>query len=75
MGCPLVLIECAVPAEEAVRRFQRRGPDPARLDLTAGLVEQMAREFPYSGEGLLLETAARTPAECLALIRRRLGII
>ena len=72
-GSRLVLIECAVSPTEAVRRFQLRGPDPVRLDLTPARVERMAREFPYSREGLLLDTDTRSPEECLDRIRRYLA--
>ncbi|MCW5976799.1 MAG: AAA family ATPase [Bryobacteraceae bacterium] len=67
-GARLALIECMVSPDEAVRRFVRRGPDPVRLNLTPELVRQMARDFVYTREGLLLDTDALTPEECLARV-------
>ncbi len=59
-------IECEVSAETAVRRFQGRGPDPVRLDLTGDLVRQMVRDYPYTRKGLVLDTETLSLQECVA---------
>lgn len=62
-------IECRVSPETAVARARARGlPDRKRPDLTEERVARLAHEYPYSGEGLLLDTDAETPAACLARI-------
>ena len=63
------LIECRVAPEVAVARLKARGlPDPTRPDLTEDLVEHLHREYPYSHEGLLLDTNRLSFEECLARI-------
>jgi hypothetical protein len=69
------LIECRVSPEIAVRRFHARGPDKVRLDLTAEIVERSAREYPYSGAGLTLDTGALSPGECLERVQAFVGSI
>ncbi len=59
------MVECRISPEEAVRRFRARGPDAVRLDLTEEIVERMAREYRYSGEGITLDTEAMSEEECL----------
>jgi predicted kinase len=61
-------IECRVSPETAVARFRQRGPDAVRRDLTSDLVSQTAREFPYTGGGLVLDTEALSFEECLRRI-------
>ena len=57
------LIECRVAVETAVERLRARGiPDPSRPDLNEELVARLHREYPYSGEGLLVDTD-RAPFE------------
>ena len=51
-----------------MRRFIERGPDPIRLDLTNENVYEMAREFVYSREGLVLDTDRLSVEECFALV-------
>jgi hypothetical protein len=58
-------IECAVSVETALRRFQARGPDPVRLDLTDELVRRMVSEYHYTRAGLVLDTDTLTVAECV----------
>ncbi len=69
-GGKLLLVECKVSPEAAVRRFAVRGPDNVRLDLTPERVEQMAREYPYTAEGLLLDTDAWDPASCVSRVEQ-----
>jgi len=73
-GCPLYLIECAVSEEEAVRRFRARQPDPIRKDLTEEFVRQGARHFPYTRDGLLVDTGTQSLEECLRAIEAYLEI-
>ena len=72
-GAPLLLIECRVSPETAVERLRRRGPDTIRLDLTPARAEEMVRGFRYTGAGLLLDTEAQKPEECLARIEEYLN--
>jgi predicted kinase len=72
-GARFYLVECAVAPETAVARLRLRGPDPVRVDLTPERVEQLARDFHYYGIGLLLDTGALTPAECLARVEAHLA--
>jgi predicted kinase len=67
-GADVRLIECRVSPETAVRRFHERGPDPVRLDLTEELVRQMVCEYPYTRAGLVVDTEAHSPQECLERI-------
>jgi len=69
----LHLVECRVSPEVAVSRFRNRGPDGVRLDLTEQRVAQMARDFAYTEEGLVLDTDRLSTAECLSLIAGYLG--
>jgi predicted kinase len=70
-GAPLFLIECQVSAQAARERFRQRERGP-RIDLTEERVEELVREFPSCGLGLLVDTGARDVADCLALIRQYL---
>ena len=68
------LIECHVSPGIAAARLRERGPnDPARPDLTEERVRCLARDYPYSGAGLSLDTTAMTPEACLAQIAEYLG--
>lgn len=67
-GAKLKLIECRVAPETAAARFRERGPDAVRKDLTEALVRRLAREYPYTRAGLLLDTGKLSPAACLARI-------
>ena len=68
------LIECRVSERVAVERLRARGiPDPARPDLTAERVVRLNREYPYTGDGLLLDTDQCPIEECLAKIECYLG--
>ncbi len=67
-GAQLKLIECRVSPETALARFRQRGPDAVRKDLTEELVQRLVREYPYAGEGLLLDTGQLPPAQCLERI-------
>jgi predicted kinase len=69
-GAYLLLVECRVSPAEAVRRFRNRGPDSMRPDLTEQRVEELARQYAYTGEGLLVDTDAFSPGQCLSLIER-----
>ncbi len=68
VAAPLYLVECRIAPLVAVRRFEERGPDAVRLDLTVERVLEDARAFPYSGRGLPLDTAAGSVEESLAAI-------
>lgn len=57
-GGRLLLAEFRVSPETAVERLRRRGPDAERPDLTEAIVAQAAREYPYRGSGLLLDSDA-----------------
>ena len=66
---PYRLIECRVSPETAAARLLARGwHDPNRPDLTAEKVMRLARQYPYQGTGLLLDTDATSAAQCLAEI-------
>jgi len=68
------LIECRVSERVAVELLRARGiPDPARPDLTAERVVRLNREYPYTGDGLLLDTDQCPIEECLAKIECYLG--
>lgn len=71
-GAPLLLVECRVSPETAVERLRGRGPDTVRLDLTPARAEEMVRGYPYMRAGLLLDTEALPPEECLARIEEYL---
>jgi predicted kinase len=64
-GAPAFLIECSVSPANAVARLAARGPDPIRIDLTPARVDEMVRNFRYTGLGLLLASDALDPEECL----------
>jgi predicted kinase len=68
------LVECRVSPETAVRRFQDRRPDPERPDLTAAVVAQAAREYPYTGSGLVLEMDDAGPEDAVRRVCEWLGI-
>lgn len=71
---PYRLIECHVTPEVAAARLRERGlDDPARPDLTEERVSRMARDYPYRGAGLSLDTAALTSETCLERIAEFLG--
>ena len=61
----LLLVELSVSPEMAARRLRERGPDAERPDLTEESVAHSAREYPYSGGGLRLDTDALRPDEAL----------
>jgi predicted kinase len=68
------LIECRVSERVAVERLRARGvPDPARPDLTEERVVRLNREYPYTRDGLLLDTDQCPVEECLARIESYLG--
>lgn len=69
-GRPLFLIECRIEPETAVARFRERPRGP-RLDLTEERVEQLVREYPYSGAGLRLD-AGDIPSACFGFIEQYL---
>ena len=69
---PLLLIECCVSPATAVKRLRERGPDTIRLDLTPERTEEMVRGYRYTGAGLLVDTEALNPEECLARIEEYL---
>jgi predicted kinase len=66
-------IECRVSAEEAARRFEQRGPDAGKPDLTAERVRRLARAYCYTNAGLALDTEALSREECLEMIEAWLG--
>jgi predicted kinase len=71
---PLYLVECSVPPREALARFAQRDPrHPGMAGLTTKRVERLAREFPYTGKGLLLDTNSTSPEECMERIERYLA--
>ena len=72
-GADVRLIECQVSPGTAIRRFRQRAPDPVRLDLTEELVGQMVREYPYTRAGLVVDTEAQSPQECLERVEVYLG--
>ncbi len=72
-GAPLLLIECRVSPETAVKRLRERGPDTIRLDLTPERTEEMVCGYRYTGAGLLVDTEALKPGECLARIEEYLN--
>ena len=68
------LIECRVSERVAVERLRARGiPDPARPDLTEERVVRLNRKYPYTGDGLLLDTDQCPIEDCLARIESYLG--
>jgi len=67
-GAAAYLVECAVSPATAVARLAQRGPDPIRIDLTPARVEEMVRNFRYSGAGLLLDSERLDPAACAARV-------
>ena len=63
------LIECRVSPETARERLRARGiPDPTRPDLTEKKLVRLNREYPYSGQGLLLDTDRLSVEDCLSRI-------
>jgi predicted kinase len=70
----LCLVECRVSPETAVRRLGQRGHDPDRPDLTADVVAQAAREYPYTNSGLALEMDGLRPEEAIRQVCEYLGI-
>lgn len=71
-GSGLYLIECRVDPELAARRFRDRPASHPGLDLTQELVIEMARAFPYSGRGLMIDTGEISIGECERRIREYL---
>lgn len=69
-GTALCLIECKVAPEIAVRRFRERPPEHPGLDLTEERVLEMARTFPYSCKGLLIDTGEISAEECARAIEQ-----
>jgi predicted kinase len=69
-----VWIECVVSVETAVRRFQHRGPDPVRLDLTDEVVRRMVSEYQYTRAGLLLDTDSLTVDDCVRESLEYIGV-
>lgn len=70
---PLYLVECKVSPAVATARFRGRDPShPGMPGLTPKRVAEMARTFPYSVKGLLIDTGELSAEECLALIKRYL---
>ena len=68
------LIECHVTPGIAAARLRERGlDDPARPDLNEERVRRMARDYPYSGAGLQLDTTVLAPEACMARIAAYLG--
>lgn len=68
-GAQLYLIECTVPVNVAVKRFDNdRNHDahPA-VDLTSDKVAALVQGFQYSGKGFTLDTTT-APEECLRQI-------
>ena len=67
-------IECRDSERVGVERLRARGiPDPARPDLTEERVVRLNCEYPYTGDGLLLDTDQCPVEECLARIESYLG--
>jgi predicted kinase len=64
-GLRLRWIECRIAAETASARQKIRGFDPERADLNEAVAAERARQHPYTGQGLSLETGEFTPEECL----------
>jgi predicted kinase len=64
----MMLVECRVSPETAVRRFRERGSDPVRKDLTEELVRRMVLEHSYTNAGLTVDTEAMTIADCVAYL-------
>jgi hypothetical protein len=64
------LVECTAPLQTCIERLRLRGPDPVRVDLTPGRVESLVRSFPFTRLGLVLDTAALDPAECVRMVER-----
>ena len=61
------------PSIAAARLRERGLNDQARPDLTEERVLRLARDYPYSGAGLALDTTALSPEACLARIAAYLG--
>ncbi len=67
-GACLKWIECQVAPETAGQRQKIRGFDPERADLDETVVAERARQHPYTGQGLRLETGEHSPEECLSQV-------
>lgn len=61
-------IECHVAPQVAGERQKLRGFDPERADLDESVAAERARQHPYTGRGLRLETGELPPEECLRLV-------
>jgi len=72
LGCRVRLVEWAVSEAEAVRRFQSRLPDPVRKDLTEDAVREGARSFPYSYEGLFVDTTGLPLEQAVEIVEHYL---
>jgi uncharacterized protein len=64
----LYLVEFRVSPATAVQRFQQRGHDPDRPDLTETVVAQSARDYPYSNAGIVLDADRLTPEQSVGRI-------
>jgi len=64
---PVFLVECRVTPETAARRFRKRAPGHPAVDLTPERVAALVRDYPYSGEGLAVDTEGSIET-CLAHI-------
>jgi predicted kinase len=68
-GTECKFIECHVSPSIAAARLSERGlNDPVRPDLTEERVRRLARDYPYRGAGLALDTTVMKPEACLARI-------
>jgi len=72
-GGRLLRIEFQVSPETAAERLRRRGPDPERPDLTEAIVAQAAREYHYTGCGLLLDSDAMGADEAIDRVAAWIG--
>ncbi len=73
-GASFALIECKVAPEIAAQRFLLRPAEHPGLDLTEARVIEMARDFPYTGKGLVVDTGNQPLDECDQAIRVYLGL-
>ena len=53
---PLCFVECTVPREIALERNRQRRAHHPGLDLTDERVTELVRNFPFSGEGLTVDS-------------------
>jgi len=64
-GARLRWIECHIAPDMASARQKVRGFDAERADLDETVVAERARQHPYTGQGLQLETGELSPEDCL----------